>query len=135
TDPQTGSTRETVTITGFNGSNVLAVSVCPFTANRVYFGTATGRVVRVDNAHNTVSGSAGTLLGVLTANVSNIAFGGTEDTIIVTASTYSGTQVYYTTNGTNVSPTWVSKDGNLPDMPVRWALVVPGTGGKTVMLA
>ena len=135
TDPQTGSTSDVVTTTALNSSSVYAITVCPYTANRVYFGTAAGRVVRVDAANTVASPAAGTLLGTLTANISNISFGQSEDTIIVTASSYSGTQVYYTTNGTSATPTWVSKDGNLPDMPVRWSLPVPGSAGKRVLLA
>jgi len=89
----------------------------------------------VPGANTITSGSAGTIVGNLNAPVSNISIGGSNDTIMVTSSSYTGTQVYYTTNGTNASPTWTSKDGNLPNIPVRWALLVPGSVGKRAIVA
>ena len=60
TNPQTGSASAVVNITGLGGGSVLSVSVSPYTANRVYFGTDNGRVVQVDGANTIASGSAGT---------------------------------------------------------------------------
>jgi len=135
TDPQTGSTSAVVAITTLNSSSIYSVTVSPYTLNKVFFGTAGGRVVMVPSANTIISGSAGTLLGSLTSPVSNIALGGSDDTIMVTSTSYTGTQIYYTTNGTNASPTWTSKDGNLPNIPVHWALLVPGSVGKRAMVA
>ncbi|MBS1644775.1 MAG: T9SS type A sorting domain-containing protein [Bacteroidetes bacterium] len=136
TNPQTGSTHSNVTVSGFGGSSVYAIAVSPYTSNTVYFGLASGRIVRVPSANTTsTSSTAGVNLGTLNTQVSSIVFGGSEDTILVTSTNYVGTQVYYTTNGTSSSPTWVGKDGNLPNIPVRSALLLPGTSSKRAMIA
>jgi hypothetical protein len=139
TNPQTGSTNAVVNITGFNSSNVFAVAVSPYTTNTVLFGTQGGRVVRVASANTIASGSAGTVVGTLSGNISSITYGGSDDTVIVTTSTYSSAggvaQVWYTTNATAATPTWTSKDGNLPNIPARWSLILPGFQGKRVIVA
>jgi trimeric autotransporter adhesin len=48
-----------------------------------------------------------------------------ENHMLVTSSNYGVTQVYETTNALAGSPTWTAVDGNLPDMPVRWAMFDP----------
>lgn len=136
TNPQTGSTSTSVAVSGFNSSSVYTIAVSPYTANTVYFGTSSGRVVRVPNANTTsTTTTTGTVVGTLNTQLSSIEFGGSEDTILVTSSNYSGTQVYYTSNGTSTSPTWVAKDGNLPNIPVRSALLIPGSNGHWAMVA
>ena len=40
----------------------------------------------------------------------------------MTLSNYGRVSVWETTNG---GTTWTDKEGNLPDMPVRWALYNP----------
>jgi trimeric autotransporter adhesin len=134
TDPQSGSTSSVVSVTALSGS-VYAVAVSPFTANRIFLGTSSGRLVMVDNAAAVSSPTAGTLLASSLGTISSISFGGSDDTMIVTSSSYSGTQVWYSTNATAGSPTFTAKDGNLANMPVRWSLIIPNTSGKRIMLA
>lgn len=38
---------------------------------------------------------------------------------------YGVTSIWYTANGTSATPTWVSKEGNLPDLPVKCILQNP----------
>lgn len=135
TDPQTGTTSDVVAVTALSSGSVYAVAVSPFTSNRIYLGTNTGRLVMVDNAHNVSTPAAGTLTASSLGTISSITFGGTEDTMMVTNSSYSGTQVWYSTNATSATPTFTAKDGNLPNIPVRWALMIPNTYGKRVMIA
>ncbi|MBS1614873.1 MAG: T9SS type A sorting domain-containing protein [Bacteroidetes bacterium] len=135
TNPQTGNTSATVSLSGLGSSDeVYAVAVSPYTSNKVLFGTSTGYLMSVSSA-NTTSSPAGTQIGSGLGIINSIVFGGSEDTVIVTSSSYSGTQVWYSTNATNSTPTWTAKDGNLPDMPVRWSLMLPNSYGKRVMLA
>lgn len=136
TNPQSGSTSSNVTVSGFSSSSVYAIAVSPYTSNTVYFGLGSGRIVRVPNANTTsTSSTTGVNLGTLNTQISSIVFGGSEDTILVTSTNYTGTQVYYTTNGTSSTPTWSGRDGNLPNIPVRSALLLPGTGSKRAMVA
>ncbi len=56
------------------------------------------------------------------ANISSIDLGKTEDEILVTFSNYGISSVWYTNDG---GSTWIEKEGNLPDMPIRWGLFNP----------
>jgi hypothetical protein len=135
TNPQTGATNDVVSVTALGSATVSAVAVSPYTSNRVYFATSAGILARVDNANTVSSPAAGTSVASSLGTVSSIVFGGSEDTVIVTNSSYSGTQVWYSTNATNASPTFTAKDGNLPNIPVRWSLPIAYTNGKRVMIA
>ncbi len=131
-DPQAGgTTSDVVNITSISGS-VTAVSVSPFTANRVYFGTNNGKVVQVDNANTIVSGSAGTDLstGLPTGTISCINQGTNDQNLIACYSNYNKASVWVSTNG---GSSWTSLDNNgvnLPDMPVRWCMFYPGDNTK-----
>jgi hypothetical protein len=57
-----------------------------------------------------------------TASISSIAIGKSEDTLMVTFSNYGVVSVWQTYNG---GLYWQNIEGNLPDMPVRWALFHP----------
>lgn len=130
TNPQTGSTSAVVSITGFSGGNVFAVSASPYTANRVYFGTDNGRIVQVDGANTIASGSAGTNISTglpAGAAASCINFGTSDQNLIATFSNYGINNVWISTNG---GTSWTAVDGNLPDMPVRWAMFYPGDNSK-----
>jgi len=128
TNPQTGSSSAVVNITGFNAGSVMSVSVSPYTANRVYFGTSNGRVVRVDGANTIASGSAGTNIstGLPGGTVSCINQGTDDQNLICSFSNYGLNSVWVSTNG---GTSWTSLDNNninLPDMPVRWCMFYPG---------
>ncbi len=129
-NPQTGTTSATVTITDFGGLQVSAVHVSPYTANRVFFGTSNGttsRLIRVDDAHTaaptttiiTPAGSSGFLNCVVT--------GSSDQNLIACFSNFGVNNVWVTTDG---GTTWTASDGNLPDMPVRWALFHPDGNTK-----
>lgn len=122
-----------VSLTNFNSANVTALTVSPFTANRVYFGTDGGRVVYADGANTIVSGSTGTNISTglpTTAEVSCVAVGTTDNNLIATYSNYGVNNVWVSTNG---GTSWTAIDGNLPDMPVRWAMFYPGDNTKVLI--
>jgi hypothetical protein len=129
-NPQTGTTSSTITMTDFGGLQVSAVHVSPYTADRVFFGTSNGstsRLVRVDAAATatptstiiTPGGSAGFLNCVVT--------GSNDNNLLACFSNFGVTNVWRSTDG---GTTWTACDGNLPDMPVRWALFHPDTDTK-----
>ena len=128
TDPQTGSTSAVVNVSNMVGS-VTAVSVSPYTANRVYFGTSSGRVMQVDAANTFVSGSAGTdrSAGLPGGTVSCVNFGTNDLNLMCCESNYGINNVWVSTDG---GATWTGIDGNLPDMPVRWCMFYPGDNTK-----
>ena len=127
TDPQTGSTSDVINVTSFSGSNIRHVSVSQNTPNRVFFGLSNGSIVRVDNANTVSSPVAGALVGTPAAgSVSCVAIeNGNDNHILVTYSNYGVTSVWESTNALSATPSFSSIEGNLPDMPVRWALFDP----------
>lgn len=128
-DPQTGSTFTPITMSNFNGGKAEAITVSPFTANRVFFGTSTARIVRVDNANTATPTETNITPAALTGFVNGIALGSTEQNIIatVTTATAGTTNVWVTSDG---GTTWTACDGNLPDLPVYSAVFHPDNNGK-----
>jgi Secretion system C-terminal sorting domain len=134
-DPRTGGNTELVSVAAFGGGNVSAAHVSPYTANRVYFGTGTGtgagNIIRVDNADVGTS-IAGTLInagaGMPAGGYVNCIVTGSDDQHLMACfSSYGVQNVWVTSNG---GTTWTACDGNLPDMPVRWALYHPDSDTK-----
>ncbi|MEA3477007.1 MAG: T9SS type A sorting domain-containing protein [Bacteroidota bacterium] len=64
------------------------------------------------------------------ATISCIALGGSEDTILVTFSNYGVSSIWQSHNG---GDSWTEKEGNLPDMPVRWALYHPHNASNAML--
>lgn len=65
------------------------------------------------------------------ANISCIALGNSQDTIMVTFSNFGVSSIWQTYNG---GSSWQTIEGNLPDMPVRWAIYHP-ENNKMAMIA
>jgi hypothetical protein len=89
----------------------------------LYVGSESGRLFRVAEAQTDVP--VVTEIGSTafpTAAISCIALGKSEDTLMVTFSNYGVPSVWHSFNG---GQAWQNTEGNLPDMPVRWALFHP----------
>ncbi|MCF8234847.1 MAG: T9SS type A sorting domain-containing protein [Bacteroidales bacterium] len=88
----------------------------------LFLGTTEGRLFKVENAQDnpvtTEIGSTDFPLG----NISCVAIGGSEDTLLVSFSNYGVSSVWQTFDG---GDSWQEKEGNLPDMPIRWAIYHP----------
>jgi len=127
TDPQTGTTRIIVNVASFNGATVSSVTASPYTPKRVFFGTNGGRVVQVDNAD--VAGAVATnITGTgMVGYVNNVAVGNTDQTLLACFSSYGVNNVWLTKDG---GTTWSACDGNLPDMPVYWAVFNPNDNNR-----
>ncbi|MEY4927317.1 MAG: hypothetical protein RI894_1753, partial [Bacteroidota bacterium] len=128
-------TVQKVAATAFGTAKTTHVAVSPYTANRVFFGLNNGSIVMVDNAH-TGATVAGTLIATPNSgrSVSCIAFGATDDVLLVTYTNYGTTSVYKLTNATTAAVV-TNIEGNLPDMPVRWAMFAPASGDAQALLA
>jgi photosystem II stability/assembly factor-like uncharacterized protein len=121
-------------VTGMNANGVFiplntgsqvyfsCVKYSPFSPtgqSTVFFGTQSGRLFRMNHAQSTPVKTEITGSNFPTANISCIAIGGSEDTLMVTFSNYGVPSVWQSYDG---GQTWQDKEGNLPDMPIRWAL-------------
>lgn len=124
-NPQTGNTLTTVTVPLFNSVKLTHAKVSPNTNNRVFFGTSGGRVIRVDDAHLTthIDSFLNNGKGMPTGSVSCIEVENGDDAhLIATYSSYGVNSIWETKNN---GFTWTSIEGNLPDMPIRWAKLNP----------
>lgn len=101
------------------------IRVSPYAAtghSNVFVGTSGGKVIKIIDATSSYPAFSN-ITGTLSAgSISCIEVGSNERELIVTYSNYGIKSVFYTQDG---GKTWVSKEGNLPDMPVRWALMNP----------
>ncbi|MEL6534761.1 MAG: LamG-like jellyroll fold domain-containing protein [Bacteroidota bacterium] len=116
----------------FNGGQVSAVKVSPYTSDRVFFGTGTGDLFMVDSAY---LGSSATVTEIGSPSfpagyLSSVALGTSDDEILVTFTNYGVNSVWETKDG---GATWTSKEGNLPDMPIRWALYNPNNTNEVLL--
>lgn len=130
-NPQTGNTFAGVAVAAFGGGNVASVRVSPNTANRVFFGLDNGRVVRVDNAHTATPTSTNISTGLPAGYASCVEVeAGNDNHLLVTYSNYGVTSIWESTDG---GTSWASVEGNLPDMPVRWALFNPNNNDQVII--
>lgn len=122
----TNTTWSNIPITAFNSGRVTAVKVSPVTPNRVFFGLNNGRIVEVDNANAPTPVATHINAGAgmpSSATISCIEVENDDDNhLLVTYSNYGVSSVWETKNG---GTSWTNVEGNLPDMPVRWALFNP----------
>lgn len=90
-------------------------------SNAIFIGTSTGLIFRVDDADGIPVPTD--ITGNLNPGyVSSIEIGADEQQLLVTLSNYGVTSIYETTDG---GATWEAKEGDLPDIPVNWALYNP----------
>jgi hypothetical protein len=133
-NPQTGSTFSAVSLTALSGGQATAFAVSPYSSNVVYMGGSgsTTTILRVSSANGTPAATniIGTGMSVANQNVSSVQLGTSEQNIIVAMSNYGVNNVWVTTNG---GTSWTAIDGNLPDMPVRWAMFYPGDNTKAII--
>lgn len=130
-----------LTVSNLTGK-VSAVTASTHTANRLFLGTTSGKIMRIDNANTFTSGSQGKNLdstGLSSGNIiaafpagtiSSIAIGSDDNHLMVTFSNFGVSNIWVTTNALSNPVTWTAIDGNLPDMPVRCALYDPTSNTK-----
>ena len=131
---QTGSTGSFITVNSLGGGQISAITVSPNTSNRLFVGTGAstgggipgGMVYRIDNAH---TGTSVTATDISDSNFPANGYvscveveNGDDNHILVTFSNYGVSSIWETTDG---GTNWTEVEGDLPDMPVRWALFHP----------
>ena len=130
-DPQTGNSFYAQTVSSFNGS-VSAVHVSPFGSDTVYFGTTGGRVVKVSGTSTLSPVDVNITDPAMTvgAFVNCVNTGTSSKYLVSTRTNYGINNIWVSSNyGTS----WTTIDGDLPDMPVYWAMYVPGDNTKMII--
>ena len=103
----------------------------PDDVTTLFVGGQTGRLFKVENAQATPEVTEITGADFPISSISCVAIGGSEDTLLVTFSNYGVVSVWQTYDGGSA---WTNIEGNLPDIPVRYALYHPDDA-KQAMLA
>jgi|GEM_PF-3468483 len=123
-------------------SNVSALKVSPHTADRLYLGSNSGKIVRIENASTLtssadVTANATDLTGSQfpTGSINCINTGTSDNTLVAVFTNFGINNVWYSNNG---GVTWTAIDGitgagGLPDMPVWWAVFEPGSNTKLIL--
>jgi hypothetical protein len=93
-------------------------------------GTDNGKLFRVTNSTSPFPGFTDITSNNFIGSISSIAFGATQNDIIVTFHNYGVTSVYYSSNA---GASWESKEGNLPDLPVKAAMVNPLNPNEVIL--
>jgi PKD repeat protein len=130
----TGSVSRELLSTSGIGGKVAHISVSPNSpagVSNIFIGTVAGNVGYIQNAQDDALAIRTNLDFEGIGTVSCIDIGRNDQELVVTVSNYGVVSVYYTNN---LGQEWVNVEGNLPDMPVRWAMFNP-TNRKEVILA
>lgn len=112
---------------------ISALKVSPHTtsSSKLFVGTSSGRLFRVENANtNTPTVTEITSGSFPTGSISSIEFGTSENEMLVTFSNYGVNSVWYSSNG---GTSFSNKEGNLPDMPIRWGLMNPNNLNEAIL--
>ena len=111
-------------------SHLKVSPVSPLFSTHLFIGSQSGQVFKVINAQSSPVVNEITGSNFPTAYVSCIAIGPTEDNLLVTFSNFGVQSVWLTNNG---GETWRNVEGNLPDIPVRWAIFHPENDGQALL--
>ena len=122
-DIGTSSYGNIIDVDSLGSSSASNIKVSPYSANTIFVGTYTGGVYKITNANTTANSVNIDINQTLPDGfISCIDIAENENHLLVTYSNYGLTSVWETING---GDTWVNKEGNLPDMPIRWGLFNP----------
>ncbi|MDX2306215.1 MAG: T9SS type A sorting domain-containing protein [Microscillaceae bacterium] len=117
----------------FAGSipTITALKISPNTPNVLFLGGNDGRIFKVSNAHTATPATIEISTNPLPiGSISCIEVGDTDDELLVTFFNYGISSVWETADG---GTTWINKEGNLPDIPIRWALYNPNNREEVLL--
>ncbi|RSC95022.1 thrombospondin type 3 repeat-containing protein [Tenacibaculum singaporense] len=110
--------------------STLKVSPYTITSSKLFVGLKNGKVLKIEDA-NTDSQTWSEITGdEFVGSVSDIEFGENENQIFVTMHNYGVKNIWYSNDGGN---NWVSKEGNLPDIPVKAILQNPLSTNEVII--
>jgi len=120
------------------GGRISAVKVSPHTENRIFVGTpgaggAGGKLWMIDDAQlgtPTITDITGEMDESRGNYLRSIDIGASDDELLITFSNFGASSVFTTMDG---GTSWVNKEDNLPDVPVRWAIYNPSNRNQVLL--
>ncbi len=120
---KSGLVNRTILTNALLTSSPTAFAVSPYTtaSTTLLVGTRLGKLLKLTNADATpawidISGLS------FVGSISDIEYGASENEIFVTMHNYNVVSIWYTKDG---GATWLNKEGNFPDIPVKAILPNP----------
>ncbi|MGL1886042.1 MAG: PKD domain-containing protein [Reichenbachiella sp.] len=125
---ETGSVTTMVKNVTINSEEVSSITLSISDEEVVFVGTYSGSVYRISNVFN--DSPISELLLNSSGTVATVDVGSSDDQLLVIYSNYGVTSVFETRDG---GTTWFNKEGNLPDMPIRWGLYNPNNTNEVLL--
>lgn len=115
---------ERTNITNALLTDITALKVSPFTttSSKVFAGTRTGKLVKIENANTDTQIITDISSSSFLGSVSSIDFGASENEIMVTFYNFGVESIWFTVDG---GINWTNKEGDFPDINVRCILMNP----------
>ncbi|MFC2109569.1 thrombospondin type 3 repeat-containing protein [Bacteroidota bacterium] len=130
--PENGSATKATLSNAFLTSSPTAIEVSPYTTNstKMLIGTEFGELLLVENANGNNAVWSEITGPSFLGSISDIEFGVDENEIFVTFHNYGVTNIWYSSNG---GATWVDKEGDFPDIPVKTILSNPEVNNEVII--
>ena len=115
------------------GSTASHLRVSPYTTSSttLFVGTLSGRLFKIENAESGSPSPTEITGGSFpSGSISCVELGADENEVLVTFSNYGVSSIWYTNDG---GANWTAKEGDLPDMPVRWVLFNPNALTEVIL--
>ena len=109
-----------------------ALTVSPYTttSSTLLIGTRLGKLLKVTTANLATQTWTDITGPSFVGSISDVEYGASENEIFVTMHNYNVVSIWYSSNG---GTTWVSKEGNLPDLPVKCILKNPLNANEVII--
>lgn len=118
-----GTPSGTILSPSASAGTVTHIKVSPNTPTTIYVGTSSGNLYKMTNANGTPTSTSIRGGSFPAGSVSCVEVEkGNELHLLVTFSNYSVVSVWESTDG---GTSWTNVEGNLPNLPVRWAIFSP----------
>jgi photosystem II stability/assembly factor-like uncharacterized protein len=125
------NTASSDSLPALGGRTITTLIKSPSVANRLYVGTTNGNLFQIDNAHLNGGTTVNPLNGPGGGWMSSIAVDqNDENHILLTMSNYGVISVWETPDA---GLTWNAVEGDLPDIPVRWAIFHPFDSDQAIL--
>jgi hypothetical protein len=105
-------------------SRPTVIEVSPFTttSTNLFVGTSSGQLLKVEGANITNPVWTDITGPGFVGSISSVRLGNNENEIMVTFHNYGVQNIWYTTDG---GTTWLNKEGDFPDIPVKAIMMNP----------
>ncbi len=113
-----------------SSENLSRLYISPYTttSSTLFIGLNSGKLYKVTNTDTTPNVTL--FSKVFPGNISDIKLGASENEIMIIVSNFNVESVFYSKDG---GTSWTSKEGNLPDIPVRAIFMNPEDSNEVII--